>query len=97
LGQEGNAFDCKTKYENSKLDKQTYTNKKILDVGCGPGNYTPYLNKKGKVLGIDISPKVIEVCKERGFKNVKVADIFKLKIREKLAKTLSLVQAYSNG
>jgi SAM-dependent methyltransferase len=56
---------------------------KILDVGCGPGNYIPYLNKKGKVLGIDISPKVIQVCKERGFKNVSVADIFKLKIKEK--------------
>lgn len=56
---------------------------KILDVGCGPGNYIPYLNKKGDVLGIDISPKVIKVCKERGFKNVKVADIFKLKTKDK--------------
>lgn len=56
---------------------------KILDVGCGAGNYIHFLNKKGKVLGIDISSKVIEVCKERGFDNVKVADIFKLKTKDR--------------
>ena len=56
---------------------------RILDVGCGPGNYIPYLKKKGTVLGIDISPEVIKVCKERGIKNVKVANIFKFKTKEK--------------
>ena len=68
-----------------KLEKQiiSLSSGRILDVGCGPGNYLPYLNRKGKVLGIDISPKVIKVCKERGFKNIKVIDIFKLKSKEK--------------
>lgn len=48
----------------------------ILDVGCGTGNYVPLLDKKGKVLGIDISPNIINAAKENGCKNCKVADIF---------------------
>lgn len=55
----------------------------ILDVGCGAGNYIPYLTKKGKVLGIDISPNVIKAAKERGVKNVKVANIFSFKPKNK--------------
>jgi 2-polyprenyl-3-methyl-5-hydroxy-6-metoxy-1,4-benzoquinol methylase len=68
-----------------KLEKEiiSLSKGKILDVGCGSGNYISYLNKKGRVLGIDISPKVIKVCKERGFKNVKAGDIFKFKTKEK--------------
>lgn len=48
----------------------------ILDVGCGTGNYIPLLAKRGKVIGIDISPNIIEVAKKNGCKNCKVADIF---------------------
>ncbi len=48
----------------------------ILDVGCGTGNYIPLLAKRGKVMGIDISPNIIEVAKKNGCKNCKVADIF---------------------
>jgi SAM-dependent methyltransferase len=48
----------------------------ILDVGCGTGNYIPELEKKGKVIGIDISPKVIDVARETGINNCYVADIF---------------------
>lgn len=50
---------------------------KILDVGCGTGNYIPALNEKGKVIGIDISPKIIKVAKTMGVKNCFVGDIFK--------------------
>ena len=41
-------------------------NAKLLDIGCGPGNITKYLLKKRpgyNVLGIDISPKMIEVAR----------------------------------
>lgn len=48
----------------------------ILDIGCGTGNYIPLLAKRGKVIGIDISPNIIEVAKKNGCKNCKVADIF---------------------
>ena len=40
---------------------------KVLDVGCGAGNHSLYLQKKGyDVTGLDRSPGAIEVCKERG-------------------------------
>ncbi len=43
---------------------------KILDVGCGAGSHSLYLQEKGfDVTAIDISRKAIEVCKERGVKN----------------------------
>lgn len=48
----------------------------ILDVGCGTGNYIPLLARRGRVLGIDISPKVIEVAKKNGCKRCRVADVF---------------------
>lgn len=42
------------------------TGAKLLDVGCGPGNITKYLLSKRadfKILGIDISPNMIELAK----------------------------------
>lgn len=44
----------------------TVANKgRILDVGCGPGNFAKYISKAGyPVTGIDISPKMIEKAKE---------------------------------
>lgn len=56
----------------------------ILDLGCGTGNYIPYLMKRGKVLGIDISPRIIQVAKKRyKLKNVLVANIFNFKTAKK--------------
>lgn len=40
---------------------------KVLDVGCGAGKHSLYLQKIGvDVVGLDISPMAIQVCKERG-------------------------------
>ena len=45
---------------------------RVLDVGCGAGRHSLYLQKKGfDVLGIDVSPLAIEVCKLRGLKKAK--------------------------
>lgn len=70
----------------TKLEKKIISKSKgdILDLGCGTGNYIPYLNKKGNVLGIDISRSAVEVAKKKyGLNNVKVADIFKFKTQKK--------------
>ena len=49
---------------------------RVLDVGCGAGRHAIYLQNKGfDVLGIDISPLAIEVCKERGLNNAEVMAI----------------------
>lgn len=44
---------------------------KVLDVGCGAGSHTLYLQNKGlDVYAIDISPKCVNVCKSRRVNNV---------------------------
>ena len=52
---------------------------KILDVGCGAGSHSLYLQEKGfDVLGIDTSAGAIEVCKLRGLKNAIKIDLLEL-------------------
>lgn len=50
---------------------------KVLDVGCGAGSHSLYLqNTKGlEVKAIDISSNAVETCKLRGLKNVEKIDI----------------------
>lgn len=50
---------------------------KILDVGCGAGSHSLYLQEKGyDVTALDISPGAIEVCTERGVENCVKANFF---------------------
>ncbi|CAM3351853.1 Ubiquinone biosynthesis O-methyltransferase [Flavobacterium longum] len=49
---------------------------KVLDVGCGAGSHSLYLQEKGiDVTAIDISPNAIEACRLRGVKNAEVANL----------------------
>jgi cyclopropane fatty-acyl-phospholipid synthase-like methyltransferase len=50
---------------------------KILDVGCGAGSHSLYLQKDRnlEVTAIDISKNAVTACKLRGLKNVKVQNI----------------------
>lgn len=39
---------------------------KVLDVGCGTGNYTSYIAKMGcKVIGLDISEKMLNIARQK--------------------------------
>jgi len=53
---------------------------KVLDVGCGAGSHSLYLQKKGlNVTAIDTSEGAIEVCKLRGIDDARCIDILQLK------------------
>lgn len=53
-----------------------YVTGKVLDIGCGAGRHCLYLQDKGfDVLGIDLSPLAIKVCKLRGLKKAKSVSI----------------------
>jgi len=52
---------------------------RVLDVGCGAGRHTLYLQRLGfEVVGIDKSPLAIEVAKQRGVKNACVVSLDEL-------------------
>ncbi len=49
---------------------------RVLDIGCGGGRHSLFLQKKGlEVLGIDVSPLAIRVCKLRGLRNTRIMSI----------------------
>ncbi|AWM13194.1 class I SAM-dependent methyltransferase [Flavobacterium sp. NRK F10] len=55
-------------------------NGRILDVGCGAGSHSLYLQNERKldVTSIDISPNAIKACQLRGLKKAKVQDVMTL-------------------
>lgn len=66
-------YDDMVPIEQKALDLATG---KILDVGSGAGSHSLYLQNKGAlVTAMDISPKAIEVVKERGVKLAFCGDI----------------------
>ncbi len=68
--------------EMPKIEKKALKSAegKILDVGCGAGSHSLYLQEKGlDVWGIDTSVGAIEVCKLRGLKNARNIDLLQLK------------------
>jgi SAM-dependent methyltransferase len=64
--------------EMPKLEKKALqlAKGKILDVGCGAGSHSLYLQEKGfDVTAIDISPNAIKACQLRGVKNARVQNL----------------------
>lgn len=49
---------------------------RVLDVGVGAGRWALHLQEKGHdVLGIDVSPLALEVCRRRGVRKVRLLSI----------------------
>jgi SAM-dependent methyltransferase len=52
---------------------------RVLDVGCGAGRCCLYLQKRGhQVVGIDVSPLGIKVCRQRGVKDARVVPVARI-------------------
>ena len=66
---------------------------KVLDVGCGAGSHSLYLQneKKLNVTAIDISKNAIEACQLRGLENTKVETILEFETNEKFDTILLLM------
>ena len=65
---------------------------RVLDVGCGVGRHSLYLQKKGfDVLGIDISPLAIKICKLRGLKKTQVKSIEDLEFKRNSFDTIIMM------
>ena len=70
---------------------------KVLDVGCGAGSHSLYLQEKGfDVTSIDISPNAIKACELRGLKKVKVQDVMAME-NEKFDTVLLLMNGGIGG
>jgi len=66
-------------WPSHEKEAMNYVTGKVLDIGCGAGRHSLYLQERGHdVLGVDISPLAVEVCKLRGLKNAKVIPITRI-------------------
>ena len=65
---------------------------KILDVGCGAGSHSLYLQEKGlEVTSIDISANAIKACALRGLKNAQIQNVLDLDPKDKFDTILLLM------
>ncbi len=65
---------------------------KVLDIGCGAGRHSLYLQKKGlDVLGIDSSPLAVKICKLRGLKKAKVMSLEDVNFKPKSLDTIIMM------
>jgi SAM-dependent methyltransferase len=82
-------------YGMPKLEQQALllSNGKVLDVGCGAGSHSLYLQneKKLEVAAIDISNNAVEACQLRGLSDVSRTDILEYKSDEKFDTILLLM------
>lgn len=89
------AYLFRTFSEMPKLEQKALqlAKGKILDVGCGAGSHSLYLQneKKIDVTAIDISESAIKTCHLRGLKSVKKINVLDLDSTEKFDTILLLM------
>lgn len=66
---------------NKQLKKAfsgTSKNARLLNIGCGTGGTIPMLSQFGALDNVEISQKAIDICKSKGFTNIKKINDIKL-------------------
>lgn len=72
----GELFAGYRQWPGSERQAMRYVRGRVLDVGCGAGRACLHLQGKGvDVVGIDLSPLAVEVCRDRGVEQVEVLDL----------------------
>ena len=67
------------KWRDSEKEAMYYVEGKVLDIGCGAGRHSLYLQSRGfDVHAIDNSPLAIEVCKLRGVKKAEIKSLHEI-------------------
>ena len=87
------AYLFRTYQDMPKIEKKALqlAKGKILDVGCGAGSHSLFLQQKGfEVTAIDISPKAIQACQLRGVKDARIQHLLELE-NEQFATILLLM------
>jgi SAM-dependent methyltransferase len=75
-------FTSFVKWPTHEKKAMTYAAGHVLDIGCGAGRTSLYLQKKGlRVTATDASPLAIKTCKLRGVRDARVIPIEKLSPR----------------
>ena len=88
-------FDAFENWPPHQRQAMEYATGRVLDIGCGAGRHSLYLQEKGlEVVGIDNSPLAVETCKLRGLKNAIVVPI--AKINSKLGKFDTILMLGNN-
>ncbi|MFK7031222.1 class I SAM-dependent methyltransferase [Flavobacterium oreochromis] len=65
---------------------------KVLDVGCGAGSHSLYLQEKGlNVTALDISKRAVETCKLRGLQNSIIGNLINFETEDKFDTILLLM------
>ncbi len=68
-----------------------YVRGRVLDIGCGAGRVTLYLQDNGlDVIAIDVSPGAIEASKSRGVENAQLMDVKNLEFPDDTFDTIIL-------
>jgi SAM-dependent methyltransferase len=47
-----------------------FENRSVLDIGTGTGAALDYLSRYGATTGLDVDPRAVEYCRDRGIENV---------------------------
>lgn len=69
-----------------------YVQGQVLDIGCGAGRVSLHLQERGfEVVAIDTSPLAVEICRQRGLRDVRLLSITRLSSKLGLFDTLLMM------